>query len=224
MIQEVREKNKNTKGKIRISTPIGFHNLILASIMSDFLKLYPNIEIYIYSSAAYDQLPELEKYDLAFRAGDPSRYPLTKVFRKVLKYKFVVCVSPQYIKEKGMPKSLKDLKKHNCLGNVNFSKTKKAWNFIDENSPISIEVKSNINVDLGDLAIKLSLGNTGILYIPDFLVIKYINNGDLVQLLSQYDTPEEHICWYHSYNNKNIPYRIKLLSDFIFKNITEVNR
>ncbi|BCD91232.1 hypothetical protein fh0823_13710 [Francisella halioticida] len=97
MIQEVREKNKNTKGKIRISTPIGFHNLILASIMSDFLKLYPNIEIYIYSSAAYDQLSELEKYDLAFRAGDPSRYPLTKVFRKVLKYKFVVCVSPQYI-------------------------------------------------------------------------------------------------------------------------------
>ena len=90
---EVQQDTAEPSGLIRISTPVGSPDLV--SLLSDFLKLYPQISLDILESDGYQDLTE-ERCDIAIRASsalvDSSLYAV-----KIGEFTDMLCASKSYL-------------------------------------------------------------------------------------------------------------------------------
>src|SRR5262245_27305614 len=104
------------KGTLKISAPASFGRLFAAPAISDFMALYPEIEIHIDLSDRIANLQE-EGYDVAIRAGVLSDSAL--IAKRLAPDRQIIVAAPRYLETHGMPRTPADLGNHECfvLGN-----------------------------------------------------------------------------------------------------------
>jgi DNA-binding transcriptional LysR family regulator len=182
------------------------------------MELYEDIEILISLEKALGPLPSIGEYDVAFRSG--KLVDSSAISRTLFKHEYVVCASPQYLKKRGVPKTLDDLQYHNCIDcRRGFKGIGNTWTFFDGEEHFDIPVSGNIYTDNALLIRHLALNHSALIYSPSFLIADDINAGRLVPVLTQYKTIENSIYVIHPYSKKNIPNRIKTFIEFVFANV-----
>lgn len=129
--------------------------------------------------------------------------------KKLAKRTNYVCASPIYLDKHGIPHSLSELNKHNCLlGTLDY------WHFKESNKEKNIRVTGKLRYNSGFGLVGAALKGLGIVQLPDYYVQSYLQSGELITLLDNYRVPHEGI-WAVYPQNRHLSPKIRLLVDHL---------
>lgn len=176
---EVASLDNEPSGPIRVSTAASSEYQI--SLLSDFLKLYPRVELDIIESDSYSDLIE-SRCDVAIRASsaleDSSLYAV-----RIGQFVDILCASSEYIRQFGMPDSMDDLKKMSWISHEIVHGDKQLVLTSAQGEVQKLSIKPKVKVRTG-YALKAFLkGHCGFGLAPDFAVNEELASGELVRLL-----------------------------------------
>lgn len=170
------------KGRLRISVPMSFGLPHINPAIESFLKAYPDINIDVHFSDHIVDLVE-QGIDVAIRIHNKLEDSSLSA-RTLCQISRVICASPSYLDQAGVPELPNDLKDHNCLV-FSLLQSADVWHLGDQ----AVSVKGNYRSN-NSLAIKqLLLNGMGISQIPTFLVHKELQRGQLQVVLPDYQPP-----------------------------------
>ena len=120
-----------------------------------------------------------------------------------------VCAAPSYLEKYGMPHTLSELNRHNCLVG-----STEQWRFLDNNKTKSFKVFGRIHCNSGFALLNAAIRGLGLVQLPDYYVKNALESGDLIEVLSDYRDEREGI-WALYPHNRNLSPKVRLLIDFL---------
>lgn len=202
----VNNLHSRPQGRIKLTAPVTYGEQQILPLVNDFMVQYGDIEVTAFLSNQKMDLVE-EGYDLAIRIGKLTSS--TMMARKLSKRSSYVCAAPSYIRKYGIPHSLTELNKHNCLlGALDY------WRFNESGKVRNIRTKGRVRYNSGYSLVDAALKGLGIVQLPDYYVQKYLHSGELVSLLDNYTEVEEGI-WAVYPHNRHLSPKIRLLVDYL---------
>jgi DNA-binding transcriptional LysR family regulator len=202
------------QGLLRINTPMSFGRLHIAPLIGKFLQRYPKITIDMMMD---DKVVDLvaEGFDVAIRAGNLPDSSL--IIRKLAPLKSVLCASPEYLEQHGIPQTIEQLAAHNCL-QFSYSRDLKEWTFMRDGQSQSIEIKGNYRVNNSEALREAMLQGLGIGRLPTFVAGPDIVAGRLISLLNQYQMPSQSIYAVFS-ERQFLPAKVRAFVDFAIEHL-----
>ncbi|MCP4316051.1 MAG: LysR family transcriptional regulator [Hyphomicrobiales bacterium] len=201
------------KGVIRVTAPLGFGRRFIASGIPEFHEQYPDIEVRLrLSDHNVDILKE--SIDLAFRLGVIEDSSLR--MRGIMDCDRVLCASPDYIKKAGKPATIDDLMRddYNCLllrfpGSSEF-----VWTLQTDEGVRKVEVSGVFDSDDGDVLMEWALAGHGMVNKPRFEVQRFINSGQLEEILPQHPPTPAKLAVIFPHKDFQDP-KLRLFIDFM---------
>ncbi|HGY9567499.1 TPA: LysR family transcriptional regulator [Vibrio harveyi] len=207
---ETRSEVASPQGTIRISAPVAFGRILLAPIMAEFFQRYPDINVDLQLSDQHTDLIS-DGIDVAIRAKQLE--DSTLIARHLFDNPMLVLAAPSYLQQHGAPKTLEDLKQHNCLV---YSRMKdiNVWSFTKQNQKHAVAVNGNFQSDNGDVLLEVALTGMGIVTLPIWMVEHHLKEGRLTQLMNDYtgqNLPFNAVYLQSRYT----PLKVRCLIDFL---------
>jgi DNA-binding transcriptional LysR family regulator len=208
----ITELNATPQGRLKITSSVTYGEQLIAPLLSDFMLMYPQLELELVLSNQTFDLVE-QDFDLAIRLGRLS--DSTMMAKRLSSRQVRVCASPAYIEKYGEPHTLSELSQHNCLvGSLPI------WRFIENKKEKSVRVKGSVHCNSGAALTNAALKGLGIVQLPDFYVQESMDKGELVEILVPYREPKEGI-WAVYPNNRHLSTKVRLLVEFLAKELAE---
>lgn len=181
-------------GLLRVNATLGFGRMHVAPIISEYCRLYPRTEVQLQLSADPPPLTD-EAFDVCIRFGAP---PDSRVVARLLApNRRLLCASPQYLKERGVPATPSDLARHSCIGIRQGSDAYGVWKLSSgkgaQQRVQTVRVGGSLTTNDGEIAVSWALEGHGIVMRAEWDIARYLQNGQLVQVLPQYSTPDASI-------------------------------
>jgi DNA-binding transcriptional LysR family regulator len=202
------------RGILRISAPVAFGRLHVASALPEFLTAHPELKIDMVTTDRFVDLAE-EGYDVVVRiVGEPSP---NVVARKLAPVNRRICATPDYFARHSVPQTPQDLENHNCLTYTYFN-PQDPWRLRGPAGDISVRATGDLRLNDDDALAEAVLGGLGIALLPTFIVGKEIQSGRLQSVLSDYVPLERHI--YAVYlANRHLSAKVRAFIDFFLERI-----
>ncbi len=223
----ITENKEQPQGTLKVTTTVAFGALWLAPHLDEFMALYPDIKV--------DLILDDRELDLTRREADvgiriiPSRSP-ELVQRKVMSYGLNIYAAEGYLKKRGVPDKLQDLKDHSL---ISFSQGGGIHPVEDINWILSLglprghfhEPYLSIN-NIQGIMIAIQKG-IGIGVLPEYLVSilkEKAENTDekLIRILTSVSTPQVQAYYVYPEELRNSK-RIGVFRDFLIAKIAECN-
>lgn len=202
-------------GLLRVNATLGFGRMHVAPVISEYSRKYPEVDVQLQLSADPPPLTE-DAFDVCVRFGEP---PDARIVARLLApNRRLLCASPKYLRERGVPQTPSDLLRHNCIGIRQGSDAYGVWRLTPVKSgkgrTESIHVRGNVTTNDGEIAVHWALEGHGIVMRAEWDIERYLRSGRLVQVLPQYATPEANI--YAVYQQRHqLSSRIRLFVKFL---------
>jgi len=207
--QAVSQLQSSPRGKLRINAPMSFGFLHLAQALPDFMKAYPEVSVDLAMNDRFVDLVD-EGYDLAVRIGALDDSSL--IARKLAPVRRVICASPDYIARKGMPHTIADLKKHDCLV---YMSDHPEWRFMNPNGkPFVVAITGRLSINNGDALRVAAIEGLGLANLPTFLVGDDLRAGRLVSVLQEMKPSELTLSAVYP-PTKHITPKVRAFVDFL---------
>ncbi|GBR71932.1 LysR family transcriptional regulator [Gluconobacter kanchanaburiensis] len=212
MEQEVSAENQEARGLLRMNAPVSFAIRHVGPIMSEFSRRHPLVTVELgLDDRRID--PITEGWDLTLRIG---RMPSSALrSRRLARIDFVVCASPSYLEERGLPLTIADLQTHHCLGyTLGEDVSTGRWSF-GANGERTVPVNGPMHANNGDVLREAAVAGQGIIYQPTFIVWDELKSGRLVALSLDAPTitgPELHAVYAPT---PHVPLKIRVMIDFL---------
>ena len=165
------------RGMLRINAPVSFGARQITPLLSEFSRRYPQIVVEL---GLNDRLVDVadEGWDLALRIGSLGNSSL--IARRLAPCRTVVTAAPSYLRAHGTPRTLADLREHNCMG-YTLSRITGAerWMF-GLRGDSAVQVSGNLRSNNGDALRAAALAGQGLTYQPTFMVADDLRAGTLV--------------------------------------------
>jgi DNA-binding transcriptional LysR family regulator len=182
--EQIRALKARVSGVLRINAPRIALPLVITPLAAALAKRYPDLVLEI---DADDALSDVVGggFDAGIRLGgfiaeDMATARLTAPLRTVL------VASPAYLAERGRPKTISDLKDHNCIAfRLPSAGRIYRWELKDARRDVAIEVKGTAVINDSLLARDLALGGVGLAYTFEALVRADIATGRLTEVLPE---------------------------------------
>ncbi|BEV72135.1 MULTISPECIES: LysR family transcriptional regulator [unclassified Paludibacterium] len=198
-------------GRLRLTAPVSLGERFLGAALTEFCRLYPQIEIDLSLNDRRVDLVE-DGYDLALRITRPG--DSTLIARRLVKVNGAIAASPAYLAEHGTPQRKEDLVDHNCLV---YTLTDQAgyWTFVDaDGTERRIKVQGSLRANNGDLLIDAAVNGMGITVQPRFLLARALESGQLVEILTEYGRlPLDLYAVYPV--RRHVPGKVRALVEFL---------
>jgi DNA-binding transcriptional LysR family regulator len=203
-------------GNLKISTTVGFGESWVLPLLPKFRRAYPDIHIEVELTERIVDLIE-ENVDIAIRSG---RLPDSSLIaRKLVDNHFILCSSPEYMDENGLPDSPEQLINHDCV--VYGYHGWKDW-YLVKNNFQKLAIKHYMTVDSVNGQKQLILHGGGIALIPYWAVKDELASGQLIQVLPEHQfSPCLHLSsTYAIYQNRNlVSSKVRVFLDFLRENM-----
>ena len=182
---------KTPIGHLKITAPAMFGALFVTPIITEFISLYPKIKVSTFFSDNLVNLIE-DNIDVAIRIGQLENSSL--IAKKIGSVQWVVCGTPDYLERNGVPQSLEDLQNHNLI-NLRVRDRQYDWTF-KEGKIIEPSDKLIVNSILA--AKSAAQSGWGLMQTLSYQIIPEIENGSLIPILSDEQSPSLPIQIVHS--------------------------
>lgn len=200
------------RGLLRISVPVAFGRLHIATVLPEFLAAYPDLKVDMVTTDRFVDLAE-EGYDVVIRIAD--QLAPTLVARKLAPVHRKMVATPDYFSRHGVPKTPEDLERHNCLTYTYFN-PQDPWRLRGPDGDISVRASGNLRVNDDDALAEAVLRGLGLALLPTFIIGKELQAGRLESVLSQYIPLERHI--YAVYlANRHVSAKVRAFIDYLLK-------
>jgi len=207
---EVTARSGHAVGTLKVSAPVSFGLLHLASLWAGFMAANPDVALDLTLSDRIVDLVE-EGFDVAVRIA---RLPSSSlVSRQLSSTRMVLCATPQYLKEHGTPREPAELTRHQVLAYTLLS-TGESWEFDGPQGHVSVKVAPRMHTNSGDTCRSVALGHQGLILQPTFMIAEDLRSGQLVEVLPEYRSVE--IGIYAMYpTRKHVLPKVRLLIDYL---------
>lgn len=201
------------KGSLKIALPSSFGLMHMGPAINEFLQQHPKIEFDLdFNDREVDLIQE--GFDLAIRIANLPDSSL--IARRLAPIELVLCASPAYLEQKGMPETPDELSQHQCLV-YSLLRDLDYWHLADrDGKEIKVKIHPYLKATTGEFLKESAVKGQGIIYVPSFIVYKEIECGDLVQVLDEYKLPR--LNAYAIYpQTRHLSQRVRAFVDFLVK-------
>ncbi|WP_281850602.1 LysR family transcriptional regulator [Dyella sp. GSA-30] len=172
------------RGRLRVDMPISIANRTVIPRLADFLRDHPQLEIELSST---DRKVDLiaEGFDCVLRVGVLDDSSL--VARTLGSLRIVNCVSPAYLREHGVPRTLDDLPRHWLVHYANTLGSRPlGFEYRDGVAYRHIAMRGVITVNNTEAYEAACLAGLGIIQAPEAGVRPLLESGAMVEVMPEY--------------------------------------
>lgn len=206
----VRSRSPLISGPLKLSVPTSFGRLHVVPWLKGFLEQYPDIDLEIGMSEFFCDFVA-ENYDLAFRISSMPDAPL--LVQKLCSNHSVICASPLYLKEHGIPENLSDLKNHKTLSVSNNT----TWLLDGPNGRENFRTKSFIITNSSDLVRDETIAGLGVALRSTWDVSEELKRGTLKRILPQYQGSSDVVIYAAYPSSRQLSAKVRALVDYFAK-------
>lgn len=181
-LDDVRGDPAEPTGTLRVSTPSGMVDLLLAPLLGGFLHRHPAVHLDVVATDVFLDLQRTD-IDVAFRFG---RAPDGDVIARTLgTFEDVICAAPACLAEHGTPDSVAELEGHRWIGFAGFGPMRQTLPLVDpaDGRRHSVEIECRVRTSHGPSVKGWTLAGLGLCRMPRFLVDAELADGRLVRVL-----------------------------------------
>lgn len=185
--QLAQHRQVEPSGRLRVSMPGDFANIVLGELMTDFTARYPAISLQVDVSPRRVDLIG-ENYDLAIRIGDLDD-DATLTARRLATFSSGLYASPAYLARRGIPAEPADLMQHEALQLTTQQREPWPWVLTRGEGMWSGVPPSRATANAPELLIRLARAGAGITVVTDHFAEPYLAAGELVPVLVEWQLP-----------------------------------
>lgn len=199
------------RGQLRVAAPMSFGLKHLGPAINEFQERHPQVTFDLdLNDRQVDVMAE--GFDLALRIADLPDSSL--VARRLAPVRMVLCASPTYLANRGIPNRPQDLADHDCLSYTNLPDPTR-WVFREPaGDPGSVRIHPQIAANNGDFLLQAAIAGRGIAYQPTFIAFEPIRDGQLVPVLEDYDWPGVNAYVIYP-QSRHLSQRVRAFVDFL---------
>ncbi|WP_198115194.1 LysR family transcriptional regulator [Massilia rhizosphaerae] len=174
-------------GKLRISMPQDFANVVMAEMIPRFIERYPAVSLELDLSPRRVDLIA-ENFDIAIRMGNlPDDSTLAA--RRVVTQQFGLYAAPIYLAQRGLPEQPDDLLRHDLLCVLSRSGGAVPWILQRGKVRWEKELTARLTANSPQLLATIACSGAGIAASTDFIVARHVQRGELVRVLPEWEMP-----------------------------------
>jgi LysR family transcriptional activator of dmlA len=183
LVDEVSERRRAPSGRVRICSSFGFGRNLVAPAIARLVAAYPGLQIRF---EVFDRLvdPVAEGFDLDVRVGDEIAPNL--IARRLMNNHRILCAAPGYLARHGTPKTLQELRGHQCLAIKERDHPFGVWRLRGRNGEETVKVSGPLSTNHGEIALRWAVEGAGIVLRSLWDVQPHLDAGSLVQVLPEY--------------------------------------
>lgn len=206
----ISQSGKLVKGLLKINAPIDFGGIYMLPVINAYQQIYSDVNVLMTLDNAFVNL-RAGKSDIAIVVTD--RLDQGVVARKIAQTSLCTYASPGYLQQYGTPKSIEDLAEHKCLHYLDTPHAD-AWVFNKAKERLEIRPKWIFASNNGGALCQAASLGMGIIRSPALSVRRYVESGELVEILEDYKLPR--LSVYATYLQRNYyPAKITTFIDFL---------
>lgn len=172
-------------GTLRLNVPATVARLVLPSIVTPFLKAYPEIKLEVIVEDSFVDMLAAGcdagvRYDERLEQ-DMIAVPIGPRFQR-----FATAASPDYLRARGRPEHPRDLLGHACLRGQFASGAMPIWEFERDGEIVRVDPSGPLIVRLGaavDLAVDAAINGLGVIHLFEDWLRPHLDSGALEPVL-----------------------------------------
>jgi DNA-binding transcriptional LysR family regulator len=202
------------RGILKVSASSSFGTRHIAPALPCFLARYPKIKIDLIITDHPGDLIE-EGYDVQIRVTNEPDPNL--VARKIAPVRRILCATPQYFQQWGIPQTPMDLVNHNCL-DCSLSAEQGYWHFNGPEGKIKVPISGTLRINDNDALAQAVLYGLGIALLPTYTIGMELQKGRLQTVLPAHLSVERYVyaCYLPS---RHIPTKLRSFINFLAEHV-----
>ncbi|MGJ4854144.1 LysR family transcriptional regulator [Labrys sp. KB_33_2] len=197
-------------GTVRVTASLAFGAMAIEPILPAFWQAYPEVAVDLALSEEKLDLYQ-EHIDVAFRVGALPDSRLRA--RRIGTSRRLIVAAPAYLDRHGMPRSVDDLIRHNCLG-FSFRRAVPVWPISESGRIVDRAVRASLLANNGETLRRMAVAGVGLARLADYHIRDELAAGRLVEILADAVTPDEEDMHVLFFGGDNIPHRVRVFLDF----------
>jgi DNA-binding transcriptional LysR family regulator len=174
-------------GRLRVSMPADFANVVLVPLMADFVARHPAISLELDLTPRRVDLIG-ENFDLALRMGELAD-DATLAARQIASFTMGLYAAPAYLERRGRPAEPEALMEHDCLRLLGRSGDAIPWVLSRGESRWEGTPPGRATANSPELLGQLARAGAGIVVVADHFAEPHVARGELVPVLPDWSLP-----------------------------------
>jgi DNA-binding transcriptional LysR family regulator len=183
---EIGRHQEGLRGRIAVQASLGLGRAHIAPLLAELQSRHPELRIDLELSHLPAQVSG-STFDFVVRVGRLPDSPLH--FRLLHRNKRVVCASPEYLRRRGVPQSLDDLRRHDCIVIRENDAGYALWRFGTDDDQTTVRVDGTLITNSGEAATAWCHAGRGLVMRSLWEVAPSLTDGTLTQVLPHIPTP-----------------------------------
>jgi len=184
-----RDLGQRPAGLLRLTVPPAVVPILLEPLIASFCRAYPDVEVEI---AASPELLDLAAggFDAGIRLGQFVEADMVAV-RLTPSFPLAVVGSPDYLRRKGRPEHIDDLRQHACIRIRRSNGSIAPWSFVSDNEagdsrPIEAVVAGSLIVHDFSAMLGAAVEGAGLAQVPEPITAGPVEAGKLIRVLEPF--------------------------------------
>ena len=208
--QEVlREASERLTGHLRLSMPVEFGLTLVAPIIDDFARQYPDITIDADLSSRPAHFMD-ENTDVSIRLGEIGNPSL--IVRRLGHAARLLYASPAYLARHGVPKDPRDLGRHECVLQ-SYMTQPGIWRLVAGKRSVNVNVRGRFSTNNVSMTLKLVEQGHGIAALSPPIARAAYDSGAVRQILTDWSFPPMPV--HAVMTSRLVPARVRVFLDFL---------
>ncbi len=204
------QRQAEPRGRLRVSMPADFANVVLSALLADFARRYPAISLEIDLSPRRVDLIG-ESFDLALRMGELPD-DATLAARRVCEFSLALYASPRYLQRRGTPTEPEALMEHDTLRLLRRDGQPARWVLTRGQERWEGVPPGRAIVNSPELLLRLARLDVGISAVEDHFAEPYVRSGELQPVLADWSLPSA-TAWAVFPGRRLMPQRTRVFLD-----------
>jgi DNA-binding transcriptional LysR family regulator len=197
-------------GTLRVDLPIVYGKQVVLPALAALRREHPNLQLDVRLQDGYADLVR-DGIDVAVRVGELR--DSTLVARRFDRQTMVLCASPRYLAERGMPRSVDDLKSHAAVVfRLPTSGRNRPWQLRQRDRPVEVHPGFAVRINDGEGMVAAACLGMGLVQLPDYFVADEMARGELVEVLPSCRPEAQPISAVYP-SGRLVPARVRVLLD-----------
>ena len=179
-----RDLGQRPAGLLRLTVPRSVVPILLEPLLASFCQAFPEVEVEI---AASEELVDLAAggFDAGVRMGQFIAPDMVAV-RLTPPFPFVVVGGPDYLRRRGRPERIDDLRQHDCLRIRRANGSIGAWSFVDGDKPVEAVVSGPLIAHDFPTLLGAAVEGMGLAQAPEPITAGLVRAGKLECVLDEF--------------------------------------
>lgn len=209
--EQVARRRGSVCGKLRVVAPLGFGRAHVAPIVSEFQRMYPEVDVDLRLSDRLGHHPE-ESFDVMIFIGELPETNLVK--RKLATNRRIACASPEFLSNKELPLTPEALSQLDFIALYEDDNDGCSWRFSGQTGSTRLNLEPSLSSNDGEVTLSWALQGRGFIIRSEWILSEHLREGRLIRLVPDYNLPEADIV--ALFPDRNLrAHRVQAFSDFI---------